>query len=65
MDVLHVGGLDVDAGDDGALIVVVRRSRVTDGTGGGVGEGGSIRAWAASYRFFALALAATMASSFF
>jgi hypothetical protein len=65
MDVLHVGGLDVDVGDDGGLIVVIRRSRVTDGTGGGVGEGGSIRVLAASYRFFALASAATMASSFF
>jgi hypothetical protein len=41
MDVLHAGGLDVGVGDDGGLIVVVRRS---SGTAGSVDKGGSIRA---------------------
>jgi hypothetical protein len=40
MDVLHAGGLDVDVGDDGGLIVIVRRSSATGGGRGGVGEGG-------------------------
>jgi hypothetical protein len=37
-DVLHASGLDMDVGDDGSLIVIVRRSRATDG-GGGRGRG--------------------------
>jgi hypothetical protein len=34
-DVMHVGGLDVDVGDDGGLVVVVRWSSAT---GGGRGQ---------------------------
>jgi hypothetical protein len=51
IDDLHAGSLDVDVGDDGGLIVIIQRSRVTGG--GGVGEGGPIRAtvaWASSVR---------------
>jgi hypothetical protein len=43
-DVLHVGGLDMDVGDDGSLIVIARWSITIGGVRGGVGEGGSIRA---------------------
>jgi hypothetical protein len=31
MDILHASGLDVDVGDDGDLVVVVRQSCATDG----------------------------------
>jgi hypothetical protein len=33
-DVLHASVLDVDVGDDGSLVVIVRRSSVTDGARG-------------------------------
>jgi hypothetical protein len=71
-DILNASGLDMDVGDDGGLVVVVRQNSVTGGVGGGVGEGGSIRAttlriqaWAVSNFFFASMMVATMASSFY
>jgi hypothetical protein len=46
-DVLNVDGLDMNVGDDGSLVVAVRRSSTTGGGRGGIGEGCSIRAAAA------------------